>query len=185
MLRDRCACTPAVSQCCAIGAHVHTCRVAMLRDRCACAHLPCRNAARSVRTCAPAVSQCCAVGAHVHTYHVATLRDRCARAHLLCRNAARSVRTCAPALSHCYASGAHVRRLRSHHRTRAEQVCTAGAVIPSSTACVSQSVPPASTTRSGRLPRQGSGSTSPRPERLLSGFHQRSSGSTPSRRPCR
>jgi hypothetical protein len=109
MLRDRCACTPAVSQCCAIGAHVHTCRVAMLRDRCACAHLPCRNAARSVRTCAPAVSQCCAVGAHVHTYHVATLRDRCARAHLLCRNAARSVRTCARVVSQCCAVGAHVR----------------------------------------------------------------------------
>jgi len=60
------ACTPVVSQRCAVGARVHTCRVATLRHRCARAHLPCRNAARSVRACTPAVSQCCAVGAHVH-----------------------------------------------------------------------------------------------------------------------
>jgi len=73
MLRGRCArahlwcrnaarsvrtCTPAVSQCCAVGAHVHTCRVATLRGRRARAHLRCRNAARWARTCARRWRQC-------------------------------------------------------------------------------------------------------------------------------
>jgi hypothetical protein len=105
-------CTPAVSQCCAVCAHVRACRIAMLHRRRARAHLRCRNAARSAHTCTPAVSQCCASGAHVHTFGVATLRGRRTRAHLRCRNAARSVRTCTPAVSQCCAVGAHVHTCR-------------------------------------------------------------------------
>jgi hypothetical protein len=106
-------CTPIVSQCYTLGAHVYTRRATPTHARCARVH-PTRNIVTPpVRTCTPDAQHRHTPGAHVYTRRATPSHTWCARVHPTRNTVAPPVRTCTPDAQHRHTPGAHVHTRRA------------------------------------------------------------------------